>query len=302
MELEPLNQCLAELCHGNRIPRSQWPEAFSLDEFGLQIDAQSNVFFPSVPQCLDTQELASQFRAECLLLFPAIDSTNSQLLRSEDPIDGKICTAEIQLGGRGRRGRQWMSPFARNLAISMGFRSDRELSQLGGLSLVVGLALVDVFQSLGMENVGLKWPNDVLIEGQKCCGILVELVNGVHGTEIVVGFGVNVSLTDAEIRQIDQPVTDLRRQGIKLTRTRLLILLAKSVGKHVAHFDEHGLERFVSAFDAVHVFQDKECRVLQGDQTFTGRVDGVELDGGLRIEADGQMQVFHGGEVSLRHA
>ena len=309
---EDINQNLAIAMHGDWIPHDQWPQTIAPETFGLVVNEAQEWGFHELPDCLVQTAIDTQLPDWTATVFPAIDSTNSWLLNLPHSPAGHLCTAEIQLGGRGRRGRQWHSPFARNLAISLGFESKRRLSELGGLSVVVGLALVDVLEALGIEQVGLKWPNDVYVDGHKICGILVELLNPptaslssnapAQVSNIVIGFGVNVNLTDAEVASIDQPVTDLRRHGVTLSRTELLILFAKSVTKHVQHFDQHGLARFVSAFDAVHVLHGEDCRIVQGESVINGKVEGLAEDGGLRVQVDGSIQTFHGGEVSLRPA
>ena len=119
---------------------------------------------------------------------------------------------------------------------------------------------------------------------------------------MVIGFGVNVDLQDYEIDQIDQPVTDLRRQGVTLSRTELLVMFASSLHKYVSHFEEHGFARFVSAFNSVHVFHQQHCRLVSGNQTITGLVIGVDEAGGLQVRVDDEVRTFHGGEVSLRQS
>ena len=296
---ERLNKCLQNLSQGRRVPLADWPDAFDPAEFDL---AHENgvLRFAHPPDVLQVQEIRTHFPDMRVEVFPAIDSTNTYLIEGGKSCAGRLCSAEIQLGGRGRRGRQWFSPFARNLAISMGFATVHDMSELGGLSMVAGLALVDVLQSLGIQGVGLKWPNDVLIAEAKVCGILVELVTVSGATEVVVGFGVNVALDSRDIAQIDQSVTDLRRHGVTLDRTQLLILFAKSVRKHIAHFDQHGFSRFKRAFDAVHTLQGQQCRILMGDHEIYGEVVGVADDGGIQVRSDGQVHVYHGGEISLR--
>ena len=280
---------------------TDWPQDYVLSDFNL-VEKAGQIRFVQPPACLDAQKIQSHLTDMNTTILRAVDSTNTYLMNLADPLHQSLCSADIQVGGRGRRGRQWLSPFARNLAISVGFATRRELSELGGLSLVAGLALVDVLQSLGIAEAGLKWPNDVLVGGRKVCGILVELRSVNDRVEVVIGFGVNVQLHDAEIAQIDQPVTDLRRQGVKLDRTELLLLFVARLRQYVAHFDEAGFDSFVPAFDAVHVFQAQQCRLVAGDSVTLGEVLGVAPDGGLRVQTEQGEEVFHGGEVSLRRA
>ena len=235
-------------------------------------------------------------------VFSITDSTNTQLVKrgSTVSIDGLLYLAEFQFSGRGRRGRTWVSPYGRNLSMSLGVATVRALSELGGLSLVVGLALADTFEALGISDLQLKWPNDILVDGKKLSGILVELVQRQSSVEYVVGMGVNVALTDQEVEVIDQPVTDLRRCGVTESRTELVIQLISRVRDYLAHFEHEGFAPFVSAFNDLHRFHGQTCSIIQGDTTITGVVTGIGEQGELILQTKNGEQRFHGGEVSLR--
>src|SRR5690606_6260917 len=122
-------------------------------------------------------------------------------------VDGHVCLAELQIAGRGRRGRDWFSPFGANLALTIGKRIDRPAAALGGASLVVGLAVLDALEQLGVPELALKWPNDVLLRGAKLGGILIEL-SARPQTELVVGIGLNVALPPRIRAELPQEVTD----------------------------------------------------------------------------------------------
>ena len=110
--------------------------------------------------------------------YPVVDSTNRMLVEraGSEELSNVLLTCDYQHAGRGRRGRNWISPYARNLAFSFGHRSEKALHELGGLSCVVGLAITDVLADLGLSGPNVKWPNDVWIEGNKLAGVLVELM------------------------------------------------------------------------------------------------------------------------------
>ena len=114
-------------------------------------------------------------------------------LRKSQSIHGLVKMAELQIQGRGRRGRGWFSPYANNLALVRGRPPLRRHRRTGGFSLCVGLAIADLLQGLGIEGVELKWPNDVLIWARKVAGILIELHTRDDGCEVVIGIGLNFS-------------------------------------------------------------------------------------------------------------
>ncbi len=283
------------------LPGADWPDqAVSPDELGLALGDNAELFWPHQPDRLDRFRLQEHFPDHQLLHFEAIGSTNTHLMTSSQSMDGRICTSEMQLGGRGRRGRSWLSPYARNLAISVGRSSRWELAQLGGLSSVTGLAIVEELQHLGAKSVEIKWPNDVLIDGRKVCGILVELRHWQNRVEYVVGFGVNVSLTDTDVQAVDQPVSDLRQAGIELSRTDLFVALVKNMNRYLSRFEEVGFGAFVSGFNAVHRLHREMCNVFVGDEVVAGVVTGIGEQGELIVDTESGEQRFHGGEVSVR--
>src|SRR5690606_32601872 len=140
-----------------------------------------------------------------------VDSTSSELLRTaaSGAPDLACCLAEVQSGGRGRRGRAWRMPLGGGLALSLLKRFDRGMAALSGLSLVAGIATCEALADAGIDAVGLKWLNDLIAEEAKLGGILVELGGDALGPcHAVIGIGLNLRLGDDAIAAIDQPCTD----------------------------------------------------------------------------------------------
>ena len=165
---------------------------------------------------------SEKFTAENLHYFREIDSTNDWLLRrarSNEVIDGRLCVAESQESGKGRRGKSWIASASGSVLMSMGWRSDSANPQ--GLSLVSGVAVAQSLQEQGVSNVLLKWPNDILAEEKKLGGILVEI----SGLDCVIGVGINVNIPQSFDRNIGQPWTDLISLGYQIDRDVLLVEL-----------------------------------------------------------------------------
>ncbi len=251
-------------------------------------------------ELLSIEQIAAELPQFSIEYFDEIDSTSSYLMSKDEDIDGLLVLAEAQSGGRGRRSKVWLSPHARSLSMSFGFATSKQLNELGGLSCVVGIALCNVFRSLGIRQAELKWPNDLLVDGAKLCGILVELKRYGTKTIAVVGVGVNVDLSANEIEQIEQAVTDVRRHGVTESRTNLVIRLISEITQQLQRFENSGFGPFVGLFDALHCYQGKNCTVLHGESSFGGVVEGVDVDGALRLRGEDGVLSFHGGEVSLR--
>lgn len=237
-----------------------------------------------------------------LELVPHIPSTNTELVRRglTESIDGTALLAEVQTAGRGRRGRTWRSPFARNLALSVGIRIERSLAEVGAVSLAVGVAVADALAAVGLQGVALKWPNDVLLDGRKLSGILMELPRAVEPPELVVGIGINVGGAVIVAGEVDQGVADVTERVPEVSRNRLAGGVIDSVFDLCRRFEREGFEPIRSAYDALHGFQGETVRVVTGTDSVTGVVLGVAEDGALRLRTGSGEREFSGGEVSLR--
>lgn len=234
----------------------------------------------------------------------SIDSTNTTLLQwaATMPIDGCVLTAEAQTAGRGRRGREWLSPFGRNLAVSIGFRSEQSPTQLGALSLVVGLAVRQAVLDIGVEGVELKWPNDVLLDGRKLGGILIELVRATKPVEVVIGIGVNVGGGETIAEHVDQSIADVAEQIARPVRNELLAQLLNRVVAACQRFEQAGFGPFREAWQNAHRYQGATVVVTKPGNASgtTGTVLGVADDGALRLRTQTGIEEFNSGEVTLR--
>ena len=239
---------------------------------------------------------------ETLEAVAHIPSTNTELVRRglTGSIDGSVLLAEAQTAGRGRRGRAWHSPFARNLALSVGVRIERSLVEVGAVSLVVGVAVADALAAAGLHGVALKWPNDVLLEGRKLSGILMELPRAAEPPELVVGIGINVGGAGLVAGAVDQGVADVTERVPDVSRNRLAGHVIDAVFDRCRRFERDGFEPLRATYDALHGFHGETVRVVAGSEAVAGVVLGVAADGALRLRTGSGEREFSGGEVSLR--
>lgn len=251
-----------------------------------------------------TADAASWLRE--LDLRPSIDSTNAALLArgAKESIDGCVLAAEVQLAGRGRRGRRWLSPFGRNIAVSLGIASRRPAAEIGALSLVVGLAVRAALADCGVRGAELKWPNDVLLEGRKLAGILIELVRAAAPVEVVVGIGVNVGGAGVVAGQIDQSIADVEERVAGPVRNALLAAIVNRVVAARAQFEEAGFAPFRQPWEDAHRFQGEAVAVTlpAGGGVVSGTVLGIAPNGALRLETSAGVREFNSGEVTVRAA
>ena len=244
-----------------------------------------------------------------LAVHAHIGSTNTALLDrlDTDGVTGRVVTAEVQTAGRGRRGREWLSPFGRNLAVSIGVAVDRPPAELGALSLVVGLAVRDAFLDYGLKHIGLKWPNDVLMHGRKLAGILIELAQPTPPAEVVIGVGVNVGCRQAIADRVEQAVADVAEQVEHPSRNRLLATLVNHVVAACGRFAVEGFAPYRALWNAAHHYHGRAVTLTlpgasgPGD-TVSGTVRGVAGNGALQIASAAGVREYIAGEVSLRAA
>jgi BirA family biotin operon repressor/biotin-[acetyl-CoA-carboxylase] ligase len=308
---DALRDFLAALMREGRAPLGDWPDALGHPhELGLVTTADHAILDQDV-EFLSDADVArnlTSFAADwlkALEVHSVIGSTNDRLMaEAEGSVDGLVCLAEVQTKGRGRRGKSWLSPFATNVALSAGIGLRQSPHQLGGLSLVIGLAVIDCLDGLGVRDAALKWPNDVLLGGRKLGGILIEIKStpaaGRPFTEAVIGIGMNVSMPSNLRVGIDQAVTDLAGEGYTISRNQLVAGLISSVLDHVRDFERTGFAGMRQRFDEHHWLHGQLCQVSQGSTVTVGRVQGVTDTGELELLTESGSQRFGAGEVSLR--
>jgi BirA family biotin operon repressor/biotin-[acetyl-CoA-carboxylase] ligase len=234
-------------------------------------------------------------------------SSNALLMQqsAQGGASGTVLAVEWQTAGRGRRGRVWHSGLGDALTYSVLWRFEGGLATLAGLSLAVGIAQMRALDELGVSGAGLKWPNDVLLDGGKLAGILIEAQGDMLGPSVVViGIGLNLHLPEAMRERIDQPVSELfPPDGPPADRNRVLAVSLRHLAAVLQEFARGGFAPLRAEWESLHVFQGSEARMLMPDGTqVEGRVLGVTDEGALRLLTAHGERHFNAGEVSLRRA
>jgi BirA family biotin operon repressor/biotin-[acetyl-CoA-carboxylase] ligase len=247
----------------------------------------------------------------------SLDSTTSELLRRQTPATGAaVLLAERQTGGRGRRGRDWTSPLAANLYLSLARMFSGGLARLPGLSLVAGVASAEALHALGFGAVRLKWPNDLVVADgdglRKLGGLLVE-GGGEHAGPVraVLGLGLNIAMPPAFATAISQPWVDLATlaagmpageasAGTPLSRNQVAAMLLTHWLPALEQFDAYGLAPFLSRYARLDALAGRDVVLHEHGGTRAGRVLGIVGDGALRVRVDGIEHHVHSGEISVR--
>lgn len=296
-----------------------WKRIQALREAGLPIEAKAGRGY-ALAQPLDLLDagaigdgLPATARAQLAALEIAwsIDSTNSELLRRPSPDAGTaVLLAERQTGGRGRRGREWTSPLAAHLYLSLSRTFGGGLARLAGLSLVAGIAVAEALHALGYGRVRLKWPNDLVVGDDagtlhKLGGLLVE-GGGEHAgpARAVIGIGLNVRMPATAAARIDQPWCDLA--GLSgdrpvVRRNAVVAAVLARLLPALEQFDAAGLAPFLPRYAALDALAAQPVTVHGAHSVHMGIARGLADDGALRVKLDdGGERSFHAGEVSVR--
>jgi BirA family biotin operon repressor/biotin-[acetyl-CoA-carboxylase] ligase len=259
---------------------------------------------PAPIQLLDAERILSQLADKRVTVLPVVDSTNQYLLeRIAELQSGDACVAEYQQAGRGRRGRQWISPFGANLYLSMFWRLEQGPAAAMGLSLVIGIVMAEVLQGLGAQDVRVKWPNDLYLNDRKLAGILVELTGKTgDAAQLVIGAGINLAMRETNANAINQGWINLQEAGINIDRNELAATLLNELRQSLRQFEIEGLTPFISRWHALDNFIDRPVKLLIGEQQIFGTARGIDQQGALLLEQNGVIKPFIGGEISLRSA
>jgi BirA family biotin operon repressor/biotin-[acetyl-CoA-carboxylase] ligase len=233
-----------------------------------------------------------------------IDSTNDYLMRRlpNQLSPGQVCLAEYQSAGRGRRGRQWISPFGSQIYLSMYWYLEQGLSGAMGLSLVTALAVSDAVKAHCNVQVQLKWPNDIYLEGVKLAGILIDLEGqALEPSHCVIGIGLNLHMPAEAGKLIEQKWTDLQSHSkVQIDRNVLSAQLISYLHQRLHQHQQVGLSSMLEEWHAHDAFLNKRVKLITGERTTQGICRGVNNQGGLLLEVNGQVKPVYGGEVSLR--
>ena len=271
------------------------------------IAEQGAISLPNPVDLLDAERIrraVPRLGAEAVHVRFAVDSTNSFLVGRvrSGAAAPELCAAEIQTAGRGRQGRRWVSGLGQSLVLSVSWRFDTPADGLSGLSLALGVALVEALAAGGFDGVMLKWPNDLVVDDRKLAGILVEVSRfGSASAACVAGVGFNLDLAPADSGRIDQPWTDFARGfGRVPARSTLAAQAANALLDAFEQYRDRGLESFAARWRERDALRGRPVRVLSGEAPIDGTARGIDSDGALLVEHSAGVIRCGSGEVSVR--
>jgi len=285
-----------------------------LREWGVQLEAEAGRGY-RLAQPLQRLEAAriraalpaiAQQRLREIEVLARTDSTNQRLLEADAARDPQALFAELQTAGRGRRGRQWRSPFGANLYLSLAWSFPAWPPQLSALSLAVGVACARALRQAGLRQVMLKWPNDLRVGEDKLGGILIEQRGEAGGPcRVVIGIGINVAMSAEQAGALGQPWTSLQAalaaaEHKPPERNALAARLLTELVAALDEFESAGFAPFLHDWSTLDATANQPVRIEGGSEPLQGIARGVDAQGALIVEAQHRRHHVHAGEVSLR--
>ena len=286
-----------------------WKKVHALEKLGLQVFRIPGKGYRLADplQLLDAAAIGAALSEGCrgrlkgITVLDSVDSTNTWVAaRSADP---EVCFAEFQSAGRGRRGRSWVSPFGANLYLSLSWRFDEWPPGFTALGMVTAIAAVRALGVLGLAEVRIKWPNDLIAAGRKLGGVLIDIQGEPPGaTRAVIGLGLNVRMPATAAGQIDQPWMDLTTlsDGNPPDRNALAAALVESLVAALLEFETAGFAAFAEDWQALDLVAGKAVALHSHEQTVTGVAAGVDEQGALLLRTSLGLKRFVSGDLSLR--
>ena len=315
-----------QLCQRLALKPTQLESAInSLSIYGIQLQASS---VEKTYQLLEPLELLAASKIwtqiavevqqylksiESIKIFETIGSTNRYALNHSDLPVPSIYLAEYQTAGRGRQGRQWFSPYASGLCLSLKQYYTHLPQPLTGLTPALAVTVARVLHQLGADEVGIKWPNDILWQGHKLAGLLLE-TRYETGYDVVMGIGINVKMPFLDTTTIEQPWVDLTTVlGRPISRNLLAAELIEQCLQTLITYPDTGLSTFQADW---HHFDLTYGQIIklnlppvtdsffrpnkQQKSTISGIAYGIDEEGALLLKVGDDWQRYKVGEVSLR--
>jgi BirA family biotin operon repressor/biotin-[acetyl-CoA-carboxylase] ligase len=262
----------------------------------------------SIRACLSPGALAALSHLDVLLIT---SSTSERLAAMPAPAPGRMlaCIAEYQSGGRGRRGRRWFSPLGHGLCLSVSWCYEVAPRDLAALGLVIGVAVAEALtQLVPTQSVQLKWPNDIVTDGGKLGGILVDVAGESGGPlRVVIGIGVNVRASPGLSAEVDadggslQPATlDSLVPGGAVSRNQLAGCLMNALHSNLSEFASTGFSAFAPRWRARDYLLGRPVTITGGSQKLNGIAQGIADDGALLLAVNNVLTPVFSGDVTLR--
>lgn len=296
-------------CQLNISRAAVWKAIKKLEQYDIDIKSvKGKGYLLQTPLILlDDEKIKTGLHTQSIQieLLEKVDSTNDYLKKFIEKNNTiRVCIAEAQTQGKGRLNRQWHSPFGKNIYLSLLYPFQKDISELSGLSLAVGLAISQAIESMipSNEKFAVKWPNDIVVNGHKIAGTLIEIQAESNGfCQVIIGIGINVNMQDASKKQIDQAWSSLLMLTEKHhDRNQLCAALINHLIDYLERFCRDGLAGFVEEWKNKDALFGKSTAILIGNNKHQGICAGINEQGHLLLKMqDDTIKAFASGDATV---
>lgn len=302
-------QAMSVACNVSRT--AIWKHIKTLRKRGYKIESYTKKGY----RLLESPDLLSPLEMEPVLktkgfgknyiYLEQTESTNNDAKRlaQTGAKEGTVVVAEMQTSGRGRIARGWVSPYAKGIWFSLILRPKFSPMEAPKCTLMAAVALTKAFKALGLNNVGIKWPNDILVKGKKLVGILTEMQGSMEQIDyIVIGMGINVSVQETDMpKEMVGISTSLNREGVEADRRQIFATVLRYLEEQYDRVTLEGFESTLQEWREHNLVLGQEVQVRSADDIYTGIAEDIDIDGNLIILLpDGSRNRVLAGDVSIR--
>lgn len=302
-------QAMSVACNVSRT--AIWKHIKTLRKRGYKIESYTKKGY----RLLESPDLLSPLEMEPVLktkgfgknyiYLEQTESTNNDAKRlaQTGAKEGTVVVAEMQTSGRGRIARGWVSPYAKGIWFSLILRPKFSPMEAPKCTLMAAVALTKAFKALGLNNVGIKWPNDILVKGKKLVGILTEMQGSMEQIDyIVIGMGINVSVQETDMpKEMVGISTSLNREGVEADRRQIFATVLRYLEEQYDRVTLEGFESTLKEWREHNLVLGQEVQVRSADDIYTGIAEDIDIDGNLIILLpDGSRNRVLAGDVSIR--
>ncbi len=303
-----------ELAQINNVTRATIHNCIQkIDSLGIEVERVRGLGYRLIHpvELLNRKEIFShmpahmQKRCTRIHCIDELDSTNIFAASLDNPPKNNFSAvfAEVQTSGRGRRGREWVSPFAANIYMSIVWPLQRPLHEAGLLSPMLALHVLQCLNRLGVPGLGVKWPNDIYCHQRKLSGLLIECSGEIaNECKVVIGLGVNVAMSRVKHVNIDQHWTDIisHVEDWSLSRNELSAQLMTSLVEGVLLFEQEDTSDIINEWMSWDTMLNMPVQIDSVQQVRSGIARGIDSNGCLKLETDHGVEKISAGDVTLR--
>lgn len=302
-------QDMSEACHVSRT--AIWKHIKALREKGYKIESYTKKGYRLLeePDLLNPVVMKKVLNTDVFgkkyVYFDSTESTNleARRLAQQGSEEGTVVVAEEQVAGRGRLSRGWYSPFGKGIWFSIILRPDFLPSEAAKCTLMAAVALTKAFHAMGLTDAGIKWPNDIMVNGRKLVGILTEMSGSMEEIAyIVMGMGINVKTVQEDLpEELKLIATSLKMEGIDIERTKAFSMILEALEHQYYEVLAHGFDSTLEEWRELSITLNQDITVHAPDNSYDGVAENIDQDGNLLVRSlDGALHRIVAGDVSIR--